>query len=501
MNSIKLWLTKYFKFLVLGALLYQPLFGHMDTLCLWIWDEARPANNAYEMLKSGWSLVTTFLWEPDLYSTKPPLLVWIQVLFMKVLGVNEIAIRLPSAIAAFFTCVLMLVFSKRYFNSIWLGIIAVLVLVTSKGYIGLHVARTGDYDTLLTLFMTGSALLFFGLTRQIKSKWVYGFAALQILAIWTKGVAGLLFLPSFVLYVLYKQKIKAFLTNKHIYLGALAVIVLGLGYYPLREWVDAGYIQAIWNNELGGRYTTVIEGHKHPFSHYFTQLYYYQWAYWIVMLPVALCFGLFSTDKRYKEFTIYSLFITIGYLLIISNADTKVFWYNAPLFPFLAFQIAIMGITVFNHLKTINVKQYFSYNFLPYAFLFLFFFKPYTDIFYDTYKPKEFKWSKQGKEIAYFLREGAKGWNELDGNYILHESYDALPRFYVRYLREKNIHLRFRSPRALEEGDVAILSQPSVRKQVDSLYQYEALRIRSNVLQFKVLCRKDQEPLLPSKIL
>jgi len=491
MDSIKNWLSKYFKFLILVALMYQPLFGHLDTLCIRIWDEARPANNAYEMMYSGWSIVTTFLGKPDLYSTKPPLFVWIQVLSIKLFGFNEIAIRLPTAIIAFFTCILMLVFSQRYFKSTWLGIIAVMVLITTKGYIGIHVARTGDYDTLLTFLLFGSALLLFGLTHHLKPKWLYGLATLLIMAIWTKGVAGMLFLPSFFLYVLYKRQLKTFLTNKHIYIGALLVILFGLGYYPLREWCSPGYLNAIWGNELGGRFNSVIEGHQHPFTFYFSQLYYYHFSYWILGLPIAICFGLFSTNKRYKEFTIYALFVTIGYFLIISSAQTKVPWYNAPLFPFFSLVIAVMGMTVFDFLKGLNTKRYVSYNFLPYVFLVFLFFKPYSDIFQATYIPEEPSWSKPGKEIAYFLRDGAKGYNDIDGNYLLHQSYPAMVLFYVRYLKEKDIQVKFADPKILKIGDTAILSHKNIRQQIDSLYEYEAIKTRGDVLQFKVLGRKD----------
>src|SRR5690606_9717613 len=100
-----------------------------------IWDEARLAINAYEMSQNGNLIVTYFDGAPDMWNTKPPLLIWIQALFIKMFGFNELAIRLPSAIAALFTCVVILIFSEKYLKNFWFGFIAVVVLVTSQGYI------------------------------------------------------------------------------------------------------------------------------------------------------------------------------------------------------------------------------------------------------------------------------------------------------------------------------------------------------------------------------
>ena len=94
---------------------------------------------------------------------------------MKIIGVNELAIRLPSAFAALFTCFTLLFFSIRYIKSFWFGFIAVIILITSNGYIGDHSSRTGDYDALLTLFITLSSLFFYIYIEYKKEKHLYLF--------------------------------------------------------------------------------------------------------------------------------------------------------------------------------------------------------------------------------------------------------------------------------------------------------------------------------------
>ena len=102
----------YLKFIVLVILIYIPVFSHLDTLPIQLWDESRLAINAYEMHHFGQYLVTHFDGLPDLWNTKPPLLIWMQVFWMKIIGVNEIALRLPSALAALLTIISILIFSS-----------------------------------------------------------------------------------------------------------------------------------------------------------------------------------------------------------------------------------------------------------------------------------------------------------------------------------------------------------------------------------------------------
>ena len=142
------------KILLFIGIIYFPIFLHLEYLPIRIWDEARLAINAYEMHENSNFLITYFKGNPDMWNTKPPLMIWFQVFFIKLFGVGELAIRLPSAIVAFLTCVSVMFFSLKYLKSYWFGLFAVIILITSDGYISIHGARTGDYDSLLVFFLT-----------------------------------------------------------------------------------------------------------------------------------------------------------------------------------------------------------------------------------------------------------------------------------------------------------------------------------------------------------
>src|ERR1700722_19532584 len=78
-----------------------------------LWDESRLAVNALEMSQRGFGLVTTYGFQPDLWNTKPPLLIWLEAGSMHLFGASEWALRLPSLLAGLATLVLVLRFSLR----------------------------------------------------------------------------------------------------------------------------------------------------------------------------------------------------------------------------------------------------------------------------------------------------------------------------------------------------------------------------------------------------
>ena len=152
---------RFFGLLLLLFLCYFPLFLHLDTLSLRLWDESRRGVNAIEMATEGNWLVPHFEGHPDNYGTKPPFLVWMQAIGMKIFGVNELAVRLPSALAGVATVLLLWFFAGRVLNRPISGFFAGLILVTSQLYIDKHAAISGDYDALLTLFQTFYLLCFY----------------------------------------------------------------------------------------------------------------------------------------------------------------------------------------------------------------------------------------------------------------------------------------------------------------------------------------------------
>ena len=207
-------------------------------------------------------------------------------------------------------------------------------LITSSGYVSIHGTR-GRLRFSLTLFTTVNSLLFF-IFCDVMKKVVISLFISTALAVLTKSVSGLLFLPAILLYAIIRKKVVPLLKNRDFYIGFALFLLLTSGYYISREIVTPGYIQCVIDNEWGGRYLHSLEGHRHPFWYYFKQFSSYRFIPWLFILPFGIISGFIIKDLKIRRLTLFSLLLSVFYLLIISFSQTKISWYDLPVYPFLA---------------------------------------------------------------------------------------------------------------------------------------------------------------------
>jgi 4-amino-4-deoxy-L-arabinose transferase-like glycosyltransferase len=406
---------------------------------------------------------------------------------MKMIGVNELAVRLPSAFAASFTCLTILIFSLCYLKQFWFGFIAIIVLITSHGYINVHATRTGDYDALLTLFTTLSGLLFFVFLETKKNKYLYLFFLSISLAVLTKGITGCLFLPALVIYSLWIKQFLYILKNKHFYIGLFGFLVLTIGYYLLRENYNTGYIAAVQENELGGRYLDVIENHKHGFWFYYDNFIDFQLSVWYLLVPCGLLIGLVNKDRKINRITLFSLVMISTFFIVISTAQTKLEWYDVPLYPFLSILIAIFIYYIFDLLQNFDwIKHTLKNNIAPFIFLFLIAISPYKKILDKTYLPKEYSWDKDFYEIGYFLKDAVNGKYDLNNYYLLHKNHNTHILFYLNILNAQGINISFKNWEELSINDYVISHQKEVIDYIETHYTYEILTKERNLVFYKI---------------
>ncbi len=469
------------KILLFCLLIYFPVFLHLDSLPIRMWDEGRLAVTSYEMSKNGNYLIPHYDGQPEMWSVKPPLLIWFQVLSCKLIGTGELGIRLPTAFAAVLTALALVLFSVKYFKDFWLGFIASLVLITSFGYINVHATRTGDYDSMLTLFMTVFSLLFFLYLENKNKIYLHLFFLAVFLAVMTKSIQGLILLPGLFIYMIIQKKFFVF-KDKWAYIDLLLCALGIASYYIIREQYNPGYINAVWENELGGRYTTTLENHKADFMYYYNMLIDYHYTNWYWMLPCGMAVGFFIKDEKIRKLTLFTTLLVITYWLVISNSETKIEWYEIPLFPFLALIISVFIYSVFNFLKNSSeLKSLFNFNIIPYVFLFAVFLSPYEKIIDKVYKPVEYDWDKEFYQISYFLKGAANSKHSIKDHHLCYEGYNAHLLFYVNILNDANQNVDFKDWNNLQAGDMIIASQSNVQAVIENSYSYELIGAVNNV--------------------
>ncbi|MBK6830171.1 MAG: glycosyltransferase family 39 protein [Flavobacteriales bacterium] len=452
-----------------------PLFMHLDTLPLRIWDESRQAISAWEMLRGGDWLVAHFYGQPDMWSTKPPMLIWLQTTFFALIGPGELGLRLPSAIAAFLTGWFLLRTTTRQLSAPWLGLIACLLLYTSDGYIHMHVARSGDYDALLVLFMSTSAWALFRWSVDGKPRDLLWFFVLLTLGTLTKSVQALLFIPGLGIFLLARKRLLALFKARMLYLG-LGVFVLCVGgFYLLRESANPGYLQAVWMNELGGRYGGSLEGHEEPWSFYTDMLMDHHFNLWWMLVPVGMLIGLVHREERLRQWTLLLICLGTTYLYVISSAGTKLEWYAAPLFPVLA---ALAAIPIHVVLQWTFTEQwsatFLSRRVLPWLFLFVVFVQPYSAVIGRTYFPKEYPWDEDIYAASHYLHKAVRG-GPLEANVLCHDTYNAHLMFYLMVLNEQGHEIQSVNKHELQVGQRAMATEGYVKEVIERSYDHEIL--------------------------
>lgn len=476
---------KYAIFTLLCLVILFPLVSHLDRMPLRIWDEARIAVSAFEMFKNADLLIPHYEGEPDLWSTKPPFLLWCQVICMHLIGPSVLAVRLPVALAALAICALFLLVSIKFFKNKLIGVVAAFVLVSSYGFVHIHMSRTGDYDVMLALFVFASSLSLYFYLEKKKQIYLYLFFLALALGVLTKSISALFLAPAMLLYLLMKRELVPLLKNRNLY-GSLSLFLLvSLGYYLLREHYNPGYLEAVWNNELGGRFNKALESHKQDTLYYLRLLYEQQWTYWLFFLIPSLIWLPFEKDARVKRFGGFILLMALGYLAVISTSATKIFWYDAPVFPFLALFVSLFLFRLYTLVR--ERIGHVALVLFPLAISL-----PYLRVLDKTFLPTEedYHENQDSYEIGYLFRDEVNGSNSLKGKTYVHYDYNAHILFYQYLLAEQGKEIRSASPEGLKAGQEVFGYQPAVKHYLNMYYDLKIQDKQGDVVFYKVIAEK-----------
>lgn len=485
-----------------GAVIYFPLFLHLDYAPLYHWDESRNAINAFEMAHNNNYFVRYFNGNPDTWETKPPFLVWMQILTMKIVGFNELGVRLPSAISTLFIILLIIWFCHKEFNNTLGGVLASFVLICSKGFICIHVSRTGDHDAMLSFFLLFGSLSYFKFIESEtgKLKYLTITSIAMILGVLTKSIAGLFFLPGFALYTLYRRKLTEALSNRMVYLAIFLFLLIIGGYYFIGEQLHPGHLKMIWENELFPRYTNTSEiyNYKIPDSkfYYINLILAKQFSFfWILFICSGLFFILTRKYQELRKFIIFLLILIAVFLIIISLGSVNS-WYNAPVFPLMAIVVGL-GLSEFIKLLTdrflsgkSGVVRYSVAGLIVIA-IFAF---PYKSIVQSIYMPGN------SDQYGKMMKKLKKSRPEDNNYFVFYEYNNSHFIFYEKvYNTEYNYKINSCSVRGPLEscssfpgvGEEVLICNEGYFKEFSSIFDYTMINNHKSCKFLKITSKKD----------
>jgi len=174
---------------MLAAILYLPALGRP---ALWEPDEGRYAEIAREMLLAHDYVTPRDNWVR--YFEKPPLVYWAEALSIRLLGPNELAVRLPAALASVAEVTVTAALGEAMFGAA-VGLTAAMVLGLSPLVFGF--ARFATLDPALALFVTAALGAFWAAARApgfesaAGRRWFLLSAAMAAAGTLTKGPVAL----------------------------------------------------------------------------------------------------------------------------------------------------------------------------------------------------------------------------------------------------------------------------------------------------------------------
>jgi 4-amino-4-deoxy-L-arabinose transferase-like glycosyltransferase len=330
--------TQLLLFLLLAVF---PLYYELGRNPIQLWDESRMAVNAAEMARDGHWLVPHFGGQPDHWNTKPPLLIWLEALSFRAFGFSAWALRLPTLLATLATVFLLFRFAARTLQRPLAGFLGAVVLVTCEGYLRVHVARTGDYDALLTCWQVLLWTQFFQYLETGVRRHLLWAAVALLAATLTKGPAGLLGIPGLVAYAAARGRLGYLLRQPSLYLATAGYLLILGGYFVAREALDPGYWQAMQRNDVGGRFFTAVSGHGAAWPYYLEYIKNHYFDRWLwALAPTVLLVWLEPSGPVRRAVGLLLAFVS-SWLVVITLAKTKLVWYDAPIYPALALVVGL----------------------------------------------------------------------------------------------------------------------------------------------------------------
>lgn len=250
---------------VLALALFLSFFWQLGSVALYDLDEGAFSEATREMLASG-NYITPYRDGEPRYD-KPVLIYWLQAVSVQALGLDELALRLPSAIAASLWLLALWGFVRERLDARTATVAALIMALTLEVSM---IAKAATADAVLNLFLT---LAFFDVYRWYLERRrgtlvrVYLWLGLGFL---TKGPVAVFFplLASFLFFLSYRSLWdwwRAVLFPP----GWLAFLAVALPWY-LAIYIDsgAGFFESFFLRHNLGRFGSTIHGHKGFFGYY-----------------------------------------------------------------------------------------------------------------------------------------------------------------------------------------------------------------------------------------
>lgn len=303
-----------------SMVLFIPFLGHVH---LFDWDEINFAEAAREMIVSHNYLQVQIDFQP--FWEKPPLFFWMQVVSMKLFGVNEFAARFPNAVCGIFS--LLILFSiGRKLKDIkfgWLWVICFAGSILPHAYF-----KSGIIDPWFNLFIFLSLYYFITYLRNNFSlKYLFYSGLILGIAVMIKGPASIaVLILCFIVYFVI-NRFKLFLPFKHIFVFAGFVLIALLPWLIAEIAINGSWFLWEFTKYQFQLASTDVAGHKGFFGYHFVVVFFLCFPASVFAIP-----SLFKTKENDPSILFFRKWMLILFWVVIilfSLVQTKIIHYSS----------------------------------------------------------------------------------------------------------------------------------------------------------------------------
>ena len=252
---------------ILFAWLTFLCFYKLDVKYVDPWDEARHGVNAYEMLKQGNLIESTYRYETDYYNLKPPLSMWSIMLSMLIFGKSVFSLRFASVLFYLILALAVVCFARRRYGKTAALFSLMLLAANTTPFIA-HMVRAGDADSLYVLLFSLAMLCMLQIRENHQKLYWCGF--FFALAFLTKSFHAGVIVAIGGLYLLLTGELKRIKVREYLKFFASFVIPLGLWVFG-RICVDGtAFLKEMWLTDVLGRSQSGFGSNEAGFSYYFS---------------------------------------------------------------------------------------------------------------------------------------------------------------------------------------------------------------------------------------
>ena len=221
---------------LIAALLFIPFIGNLH---LFDWDEINFAESAREMILTKDYLTVKIFFKP--FWEKPPLFIWMQVLSMKIFGINEFAARFPNSVCGIATLLVLFNIGRSLYNNRF-GLIWVMAYVCSV--LPFFYFKSGIIDPWFNLFIFLGVFFWIKAYGATTTKNEITFLLLSAaslgLAVLTKGPVAILIFGLLVIVLFISGRFRIPLKWYSLGLFMLTLIFVG-GFWFLLQIIDGHF--------------------------------------------------------------------------------------------------------------------------------------------------------------------------------------------------------------------------------------------------------------------